>query len=124
MGAKKIIAFLLAFLVAITFGAALAVYLGGGFSFAGEEPYYAVQMENGDLYFGKINRLPNFGLKDVYITQSVSDPTNPLGSSLRVIPLNQASIWKANEIQLNRDKVLSISKVDASSQMMQTIKGQ
>ncbi len=124
MGARRTTVFSLAFLVAIALGAALAVYLGGGFSLAGEEPYYAVQMENGDLYFGKITRFPKFGLKNVYIPQSVSDPTNPLGSSLRVIPLSQASIWKANEIQLNRDKVLSISKVDGNSQVMQTIKGQ
>jgi len=124
MGAKRTVVFFLAFLIAIALGAALAVYLRQGFNFAGEEPYYAVQMENGDLYFGKITRFPKFGLRDVYIPQSVSDPTNPLGSSLRVIPLSQASIWKANEIQLNRDKVLSISKVDGSSQIMQTIKGQ
>lgn len=123
MGAKRTAVFLLAFLAAIALGAALAIYSGKGFSFAGEEPYYAVQMENGDLYFGKITRFPGFGLKDVYIAQSVSDPTSPLGSSLRVIPLSQASIWRANEIQLNRDKVLSISKVDGSSQIMQTIGG-
>lgn len=112
------------FLVALALGAGIAFYFGQDFGFRGEEPYYAVQMDNGDLYFGKIIRFPKFGLRDAYIPQSVSDPTNPLGSSLRVIPLNQASIWRADEIQLNKDKVLSISKVANDSQVMQAIKGQ
>ena len=124
MGAKRTVAFLIAFLVAIALGAALAVYLGRGSSFAGGEPYYAVQMENGDLYFGKITRFPKFGLKEVYIVQSVQDPTNPLGSSLRVTPLNQATIWNTDRIELNRDRVVSISKVDEGSEVMQAIKGQ
>lgn len=124
MGIRSIIVLILGILIAAVVGAVAAIYLGGGFNLGGEEPYYAVQMENGDLYFGKVTHFPKFGLKDVYIPQSVSDPTNPLGSSLRVISLSQASIWKANEIQLNRDKVLSISKVDVGSQIMQTIKGQ
>ena len=124
MGAKRTAVFFLAFLVAIALGAALAVYLGQGFNFAGEEPYYAVQMENGDLYFGKITRFPKFGLKEVYIVQSIQDPTNPLGSSLQVISLNQATIWKADRIELNRDKVISISSVNENSEVMQAIKGQ
>lgn len=112
------------FLVALALGAALMAYLGGGLGIAGEEPYYAVQMENGDLYFGKLTRFPKFGLRDAYIPQSVSDPTSPLGSSLQVTPLSQVSIWKASEIELNKDKVLSISKVDRDSQVMQAIKSQ
>lgn len=111
-------------MVALVLGAALTVYWGQGFNLGSEEPYYAVQMENGDLYFGKITRFPKFTLRDVYIPQSFSDPTNPLGSSLRVTPLSQASIWQADEIQLNQDKILSISKVDPGSQVMQSIKGQ
>ncbi len=124
MGAKRTAAFLIAFLVAIALGAALAVYLGRGFSFVGEKPYYAVQMENGDLYFGKITRFPEFGLEEVYIVQSVQDPTNPLGSSLRVTPLDQATIWNTDRIELNRDRVVSISRVNEGSEVMQAIKGQ
>lgn len=122
MKSKLII--ILVFFGALALGAALAVYLGQGFDFAGGESYYAVQMENGDLYFGKVTRFPKFGLRDVYIPQSVADPTNPLGASLKVIPLGQVSIWQASEIQLNRDKVLSISKVAEGSQVMQAIRGQ
>lgn len=124
MGAKRIVILFLAFLVAIALGAALAVYLGQGLNFKGGEPYYAVQMENGDLYFGKITRFPKFGLKEVYIVQSVADPTNPLGSSLRITPLNQATIWNTDRIELNRDRVVSISKVDEGSEVMQAIKSQ
>lgn len=122
MKSKLII--ILVFFGALALGAALAVYLGQGFDFAGGESYYAVQMENGDLYFGKVTRFPKFGLRDVYIPQSVADPTNPLGASLKVIPLGQVSIWQASEIQLNRGKVLSISKVAEGSQVMQAIRGQ
>ena len=122
MKSKLIIILLI--LIALAAGAALTVYFGPGLNFAGEEPYYAVQMENGDLYFGKLTRFPRFGLRDAYIPQSVSDPTNPLGQSLRVVSLLQVSIWRASEIELNKDKVLSISKVDRDSQVMQSIKGQ
>ncbi len=121
---KSKLTIILVFLVALVLGAVLVIYLGQGFEFAKEESYYAVQMENGDLYFGKLVYFPKFGLRDAYIPQSVSDPTNPLGSSIRVIPLSQASIWQASEIQLNKDKVLSVSKVDKDSQVMQAIKGQ
>ena len=120
----RIVVIVLGLVIAVVAGAVLALSFGGGFDLKGEEQYYAVQMENGDLYFGKISYFPKFSLKDVYIPQSVSDPTNPLGQSLRVASLNQGSIWKANEIQLNRDKVLSVSKVDEDSQVMQAIKGQ
>jgi len=124
MGGKKVIILVLAFMITTALGAGLAFYLGQGFNFAREEPYYAVQMENGDLYFGKITRFPKFGLREVYIVQSVQDPTNPLGSSLRVVSLNQATIWRADRIELNRDRVISISKVNKDSQVMQAIKGQ
>ena len=124
MGVKKTITVVLVLLGAAALGGVLAVYLGQGFDFAKEEPYYAVQMENGDLYFGKMTRFPKFGLRDVYIVQSVSDPTNPLGSSLRVTSLDQATIWKADKIELNDDKIISISKVGEGSQVMQAIKGQ
>lgn len=124
MKIKLVILLVSGLLVAVVIGAVAALFLGGGFELAGGESYYAVQMENGDLYFGKLSRFPRFGLKDVYIPQSVSDPTNPLGASLRVVSLSQASIWKANEIQLNRDKVLSISKIEEGSQVMQAITGQ
>ncbi|MBI2595041.1 MAG: hypothetical protein HYW38_02190 [Candidatus Colwellbacteria bacterium] len=124
MSVRAVVIIVLGLLIAVALGAVAALFLGGGFDLTGEEPYYAVQMENGDLYFGKITRFPKFGLRDAYIPQSVSDPTNPLGSSLRVVSLSQVSIWKASEIQLNKDKVLSISKVAEDSQVIQAIKGQ
>lgn len=124
MEAKRILIFVLVFLVAIGLGALIAIYLGQEFVLVKEKPYYAVQMENGDLYFGKINRFPKLVLKDVYIVQSVQDLTNPLGSSLRVTSLTEATIWRANEIELNSNKVISVSKVDDGSQVMQAIKGQ
>lgn len=110
--------------MALALGAVVALYWGNDLGFAKEEPYYAVQMENGDIYFGKLVRFPRFGLRDAYIPQSFSDPTNPLGSSLRITSLSQVSIWKAADIQLNKDKVLSVSRVAADSQVMQAIKGQ
>lgn len=124
MGAKNIIILVLGLLLAIGVGAALTAYLGGGFDFAKEESYHAIQMENGDLYFGKVTRFPRFSLRDVYIVQSVQDPTNPLGSSLKVVSLIQATIWKADKIELNRDKIISISKVAADSEVLKAIKGQ
>lgn len=123
MSAKKLILFLVLFVLAAALGALLVSLWGGGLAPGAEEPYYAVQMENGDIYFGKLTRFPRFALRDVYIPQSFSDPTNPLGTSLRVISLSQASIWKAGSIELNRDKMLSISKVADDSEVMRSIKG-
>ncbi len=124
MGTRVIVIFVLGLLVTAVVGAFLAFYLGRGFNLGGEEPYYAVQMENGDLYFGKLSYFPRFGLREVYIVQSVQDPTNPLGGNLRIIPLSQATIWSATEIDLNKDKVLSISEVKKESQVMKLILGQ
>ena len=124
MRMKTVMVLILGLLIATVVGAVAVLYLGGGFDLKGEEPYYAVQMENGDLYFGKVSYFPKFSLRETYIVQSVQDPTSPLGSSLRVIPLNQATIWSANKINLNKDKVLSISEVNKESQVMKLILGQ
>ena len=115
---------ILGLLIATVVGAVAVLYLGGGVDLKGEEPYYAVQMENGDLYFGRVSYFPKFSLRETYIVQSVQDPTSPLGSSLRVVPLNQATIWSANKINLNKDKVLSVSEVNKESQVMKLILGQ
>src|SRR3989344_4392034 len=116
MRMKTVMILILGLLIAMIVGAVAALYFGSGFDPRSEEPYYAVQMENGDLYFGKVSYFPKFSLKEAYIVQSVEDPTSLLGSSLRIVPLNQATIWSANKINLNKDKVLSISEVNKESQ--------
>ena len=124
MRTRTVMILILGLLIAAIVGAVMALYFGGGFDLKGGEPYYAVQMENGDLYFGKVSYFPKFSLRETYIVQSVQDPTSPLGSSLSIIPLNQATIWSANKINLNKDKVLSISEVNKESQVMKLILGQ
>lgn len=122
MRAKKVLIIVLGFLGALALGVILTVYLFQGFDLQAEKPYYAVQMVNGDIYFGKISYFPRFTLKDAYIIQTVSDPTNPLGTSLQITSLSQAALWGPDEVVLNRDNVISISKVSEASQVMRGIR--
>jgi hypothetical protein len=47
-----------------------------------ESPYWAVYMDTGDLYFGKLSWFPRFSLSDVYYLQrNPDDQQNPLSLS-------------------------------------------
>jgi len=87
-------------------------------------PYSAVVLTTGDVYFGKVSYFPMMTISDVYIIQATENPENPAQPSLQLLPLNTASVWAPEELVLNRDQVVSVSKIGKSSQLMELIEGQ
>ena len=85
-------------------------------------PYSAVVLATGDVYFGQVSYFPKMTLLDPYTIQAVEDPETPGQPSLQLLPLSEVSIWMPKKLVLNRDQVVSVSRVGEDSQVMQLIR--
>jgi len=85
-------------------------------------PYSAVVLATGDVYFGQVSYFPKMILLDPYTIQAVEDPETPGQPSLQLLPLSEVSIWMPKKLVLNRDQVVSVSRVGEDSQVMQLIR--
>jgi len=92
---------------------AVLIWQRGDFS----RPYYAVYLDTGDLYFGKLSRFPSLTLSDVWYLKG-----NPSGDLY--IEKFDRSIWgPEDKMKINKDKVIWISKISLSSQILSVISG-
>lgn len=96
--------------------AAILYWQKGGF----EKPYYAVYLNTGDLYFGKLDYFPKLSLKDVYFLQTNADnKENPLS-----ITKFENVFWgPKNSIYLNDEAIIWKAKLKKDSQLLQVING-
>jgi len=84
-----------------------------------EKPYHAVYLENGDIYFGKLNILPYLSLDDVYFLQkNPSDTQNPFS----VVKFENAFWGPENKIYINREKIIWKTRLKKDSQVLNVIK--
>lgn len=101
--------------------AVLAVALAGILAWqflGGPSPLYAVSLKTGELYFGKLVRVPYFGLKQVYLLQSTGDAQNPL-SVQRFMNV----FWGPEDfIKISRDNVSWMTRLSDESQLVQVIR--
>ncbi|MFA5083811.1 MAG: hypothetical protein WC475_00285 [Candidatus Paceibacterota bacterium] len=82
--------------------------------------FYAVYLETGDLYFGKLARFSRYTLSDVHFLQRNPNDTNQPYSIQR---LDQA-FWKPeNAIKLNPAKVVWITKLVSGSDVVNFLEG-
>jgi len=81
--------------------------------------YYAVFLETGELYFGKLTRFPSFGLKNVYLFQA-----NPQNTTTPVSIQKFSNIFwgPADFLKINRSKVVWMTKLNPNGQLAQLIK--
>jgi len=82
-----------------------------------EKPYYAVYLNTGDVYFGRLRRFPRLILTDVHLLQREADN----GFSLR--KFGEAIYGPENKIEINRKSVVWITKLSPDSQVVQIIEG-
>lgn len=92
------------------------LYLQKGIFF--EEPYYAVYLNTGDLYFGKINWFPRFSLSDAYLLQKTNDQQNPF----TIVKFDNAFWNPEGNLYLNYDNVIWKAKLKNTSQVVNYIK--
>lgn len=84
-----------------------------------EKPYYAVYLENGDIYFGKLSFFPYLSLKDVYFLQkNPSDSQNPFS----VLKFENAFWGPENKIYINKEKIIWKTRLRDDSQVLNIIK--
>ena len=84
-----------------------------------EKPYYAVYLENGDIYFGKLSILPYLFLNDVYFLQkNPSDSQNPFS----VLKFENAFWGPENKIYINKEKIIWKTRLKDDSQVLTAIK--
>jgi len=80
--------------------------------------YYAVAVETGDIYFGKLGRFPNLQLRDVWFLQQTGDEENPY-SLVKFTDLRWAP---EDKIELNYDRVVWIVRLSEAGQVATFLK--
>lgn len=113
MSTNKILLALVIILAAIL----ISLFIWQGW---GRQPsYYAVYLQSGDLYFGRLVRFPYFGLKQVYVLQlNPQNQESPF--SIQRFP---NTIWGPKDyLKINRDQVVWLTELDPNGQFAQLIR--
>jgi len=83
------------------------------------DDYWAVYLNTGDLYFGKLNRFPQLSLTDVWFVQKNSqDNQNPY----TLTQLSKAFWGPQDQLFLNEKDIVWKTELKADSQVLQYIK--
>lgn len=85
-----------------------------------EKPYYAVYLNTGELYFGKISYFSRLSLSDVYLFQRTDDSKNPFNIS----KFENAFWGPTDRIYLNKENIVWKAKLKKDSQILEFIKKQ
>ena len=84
-----------------------------------EKPYWAVYLNTGDIYFGKLNHFPSFSLSDVWFLQrNTNDAQNPLS----IAKFTNALWGPQDKIYLNEKNIIWKTKLREDSQILNFIK--
>ena len=79
-----------------------------------ENPYYAVYLKTGDMYFGRLLRFPKLTLSDVWFFQtSVGEQ-----GGVDLIKFSNAMFGPKDKMEINRENVVWISKLRDDSQVV------
>lgn len=86
--------------------------------FFSSSPFYAVYMKTGDVYFGKLQRFPSFGLTDVYtLAVNQQNAQNPVS----VQKFSNVFWGPSDFLKLNQDEVVWYTELRSDSQLLQLI---
>jgi len=83
-----------------------------------ENPYYAVYLQTGDMYFGKLSRFPKLTLSDVWFLQRNIDEEQ---GGFNLIKYSDAMFGPENKMEINKENVVWISKLRDDSQVVSFI---
>jgi hypothetical protein len=84
-----------------------------------KNPYYAVYLQTGDMYFGKLSRFPKLILSDVWFIQASVEEQG----GVDLIKYSNAMFGPEDKMEINRENVVWISKLRDDSQVFNYIKG-
>jgi hypothetical protein len=80
--------------------------------------FYAVYLDTGDLYFGRLSRFPRLTLKNVWYIQRDTQSQN-----FSLQDFSKAAWGPENKMELNKDRVVWITKISDSSQLIPIMSG-
>ena len=85
-----------------------------------KNPYYAVYLQTGDMYFGKLSRFPKLSLTDVWFLQrNIQDEQG----GFELIKFSNAMFGPIDKIEINKENIVWISKLRDDSQVVKFIQG-
>ena len=82
--------------------------------------YYAVYLETGDLYLGRLNKFSRYSLTDIYYIQRNPDNSQ---QPLTLQRLDQVFWQPENKIKFNPEKVFWMAKLKSGSDVMNFLTG-
>jgi len=83
-------------------------------------PYYAVYLQTGELYFGKLSYFPYLNLSSVYLLQRTNNSSSPFS-----LTKFENSFWQPQgKMKLNSSKIVWMAKLKKDSQVVKLIKGE
>ena len=80
-----------------------------------KNPYYAVYLRTGDMYFGKISRFPKFTLSDVWFLQRSIDEEQ---GGFEMMKFSNAIFGPLDKMEINRENIVWISKLRDNSEVV------
>lgn len=83
-----------------------------------KNPYYAVYLRTGDMYFGKLSRFPKLTLTDIWLLQ-VSNQEDQAGFNLA--KFSNIVFGPEDKMEINKENVVWISKLRDDSQVVNYI---
>lgn len=87
----------------------------GGF----ERPYYAVYLDTGDIYFGRLNYFPRLSMTNVWFLQrNAQDSQNPLSLS----KFRDAFWGPEDRMELNYKDIVWMAKLKNDSEVLKYIR--
>lgn len=97
----------------------IVVFLGSYFLFSplSGNGLYAVYLQSGDLYFGKLERFPTFGLRQVYLLRLNGTEENPVG----IQRFDQAFWGPGDFLAISKDQVVWIAELRDDSDVNRLI---
>lgn len=82
-----------------------------------KNPYYAVYLQTGDMYFGRLSRFPKLILSDVWFLQASLEEQG----GVDLIKYSNAIFGPEDKIEINKENVVWISKLRDDSQVVISI---
>ena len=84
-----------------------------------KNPYSAVFLRTGDMYFGKLSRFPKLTLSDVWYLQVSTQEDQQTGFNL--VKFTNTLFGPKDKMEINRENVVWISKLADDSQVVDYI---
>jgi len=83
-----------------------------------KNPYYAVYLQTGDMYFGKLSRFPKLTLSDVWFLQRNIQEEQ---GGFDLIKFSNTMFGPKDKMEINRENVVWISKLRDESDVVKYI---